>query len=491
MTTSTKRIKMRLDELRKHLARANSEILIISPYLTPGTLSDVLSEIPEETEVTVICSWRDRDLHSGSSHLETYHLCQKRGWTLRVDHDGMPRTIHLKAYVVDGQDAMMGSANMTRRGMRSNIESMIPVTLSEHPSLSDAVQSSVEGSLEVDEAVCRRFKERVESFPPLETPKFPKFDPIHGETETQILELMPDMPTISQLIELQSIRDALDIRGIRFGRIRRLLREKPLLNRSRETINEKTANLMRKIIDADKRLDIQKRYGTDCLVWKVHKILNLEIRKHLLPYTGRPLRDIGLEEESWHRDTNGTTVRNFCLSKLPPEIRIAISNLSTSDKSIRLGANGKPLNPSQIGPRIVLTNENGEMLDRPVSQMLPEDSLRDSLWLPSFCIFEAPSGTKMGDAVILGFGLWESDVHFVADMDYDLNEDKIRLENLDSPFFDNPFRMESESRTLFTKIANAKGNAHLPLGHPDRKMSRYLTQKALASISDDILSHDH
>ena len=113
----------------------------------------------------------------------------------------MPRTIHLKAYVVDGQDAMMGSANMTRRGMRSNIESMIPVTLSEHPSLSDAVQSSVEGSLEVDEAVCRRFKERVESFPPLETPKFPKFDPIHGETETQILELMPDMPTISQLIE--------------------------------------------------------------------------------------------------------------------------------------------------------------------------------------------------------------------------------------------------------------------------------------------------
>ena len=68
---------MRLDELRKHLAELILEILIISSYLTPGTLSDVLSEIPEETEVTVICSWRDRDLHFGSSHPETYHLCQK------------------------------------------------------------------------------------------------------------------------------------------------------------------------------------------------------------------------------------------------------------------------------------------------------------------------------------------------------------------------------------------------------------------------------
>ena len=489
--TSTKRIEMRLDELRDNLSRANSEILIISPYLTPGTLSDVLSGAPEGVDINVICSWRDRDLHFGSSHLETYHLCRDNGWGLRVDHDGMSRTIHLKAYVVDGETAMIGSANMTGRGMDENIESLLPVHLSDHPPLGEAISESLEGSIEVDDAIYKHFFERVQNFPTREEPDFPETTPIHGETEKEILSLMPPEPTIEQLLELQAIREALPLRGIRFGEIRRLLRSKPPLEKPRANINERTSEAMRKIIQTDPRFDIQKRYGTDCLVWKVDTILNREIQRLLQPYTGKPLRQIGLEESMWERDTNGSAVRNFCLSKLPSEIRNAISALSTSDKSLRLGEDGKPLNPSQIGPRIVLTDPDGNLLDKPINEILPEENLRNSLWLPSFCVFEAPSGMKMGDALILGFGLWESDYDFVTNMDRELEDDRRVLSEQKDRFSDNPFRKESVSKVIFTKIADALGNAHLPLGHPSRRMSRYLTQDALTSISEQILSHDH
>ena len=494
MMTSTKRIEMRLDELRKHLSRANSEILIISPYLTPGTLSDVLSGAPEGIDVTVICSWRDRDLLFGSSHLETYHLCRDNGWTLRVDHDRMPRTIHLKAYVVDGEHAMIGSANMTGRGMGGNIESLLPVSMEAYPPLFEAINDSQQGSIEVDDAIYKHFFERVQNFPDREEPNFPGLKPIHGATALEILDHhMPPEPTLSQIIQCPSIREALPIRGLRFGDIRRFLRSKPLLDKSRDNINDRTTDVMRKIVEADTRFDIQKRYGTDCLVWKIHHIVNKEIKSQLEPYIGKPLRELGLEEPLWDKATNGTAVRNFCLSKLSSEINTAISNLNANSakKSLRLGEDGKPLNPTPIGPRIVLTDSEGNFLNLSPEQMLPDDELRDSLWLPSFCIFEANSGTKLGDVSLLGFGLWESNYKFVQDTDEELADDIRILAEQESPFYDNPFRKQRDSKVIFTKIGDAKGNSHLPLGHPNRKMSRYLTQAAMTSIADDILSHDH
>jgi len=485
--------RSRISEVKGFLSTAEEEVLIISPYMTPSTLAEALSEIPAGIDVTVICSWRTDDLLFGSSKLETYETCQENGWSLRVDHDGMPRTIHLKAYVVDGQMAMIGSANMTGRGMRENIESLIPAPIEAHPTLADAIEESIANSRPVDNEVYRQFREHISSIPKPEESETPLLTVVHGAMELEILRQMPPEPTLDDLLPLPSIRKALPVRGLRFGEIRRILRRNSTRGSAKNTINDRTMELMNNIVETDSRLDIQKRYGSNCLVWKIHHILNEEIRRHLKPYIGEPLREIGLDNSLWDKDTNGTAVRNFCLSKLPSEINTTISNLSveSAKKSLRLGEDGKPLNPTPIGPRIVLTDSEGNFLNLTPEQMLPDDELRDSLWLPSFCIFEANSGTKMGDVSLLGFGFWESNYKFVQDMNEDLADDIRILAEQESPFYDNPFRKERDSKVIFTKIGDAKGNSHLPLGHPDRKMSRYLTQTTLTSIAQEILSHDH
>lgn len=489
MMMSTKRTEMRLDEIRFWLSKAESEVLIISPYLTPDTLSKALADVSPEVSVTIICSWRSKDLQFGSSKIETYDLCKKNGWNLRIDHDGMSRTIHLKAYVTDEKMAMIGSANMTGRGMGENIESLLPVDLELYSSLAESIEDSISGSILVDHEIYRQFREYADTLPTI--PEIPSLTVIHGAMELEILRKMPSEPIIRELLKLNSIRDALPIRGLRFGEIRRMLRSNINRSSSNNTINDRTNEIMHRIIQSDYRFDIQKRYGTDCLVWKIHHIINKEIQTHLEPFIGKSLRNLGLDESLWEKDTNGTAVRNFCLSKLPSEIRTAISNLSTSEKTLRLRKDGKALNPSPIGKRIVLTDLNGNFLDMTNERMLQTDTLINSLWFPSFCVFEASSGIKMGDVLLLGFGLWESDHQFMQDLNSELDDDVQILIEEEVPFMQNLFRKEADSKVIFTKIANVKGNNHLPLGHPERNMSRYLTRRALASISQDIIGNNH
>ena len=85
----------------------------------------------------------------------------------------MSRTIHLKAYVTDGKMAMIGSANMTGRGMGENIESLLPVYLELHPSLTESIQDSISGSILVDHEIYRQFREHADSLPTI--PEIPIF----------------------------------------------------------------------------------------------------------------------------------------------------------------------------------------------------------------------------------------------------------------------------------------------------------------------------
>ena len=208
--------RSRISEVKRFLSSAEEEILIISPYLTPSTLAESLSDISPEVNVTVICSWRTDDLLFGSSKLETYDLCQENGWSLRVDHDGMSRTIHLKAYVTDEKMAMIGSANMTGRGMRENIESLIPAPIEAHPTLADAIEESIAGSIPVDNEVYRQFREHISSIPKPEQPEIPLLTVVHGAMELEILRQMPLRPTLDDLLQLPSIRKALPVMGLRF-----------------------------------------------------------------------------------------------------------------------------------------------------------------------------------------------------------------------------------------------------------------------------------
>jgi hypothetical protein len=162
---------------------------------------------------------------------------------------------------------------------------------------------------------------------------------------------------------------------------------------------------------------------------------------------------------------------------------------------LRLKEGGKALYPRPIGEGLTFTSspyftarakdEDGEYM------MLPQKKVRNQLWMPSFCLFELPKGGKLGDAILRGFGIWESGREFVASMERDFENDIKALEAVKRPFFENPFNKASETEVIHTKVKATGGKTDLPLGHPERPMSRYLNTSSLTDIAREILSHDH
>jgi len=506
---------MRLDELRTHLSGAESSIHIISPYMTPGTLQKILAEIPSNINVVVVCSWRKEDVAQGFANPEIFTICQENNWTLRVDI-GEGNRVHLKAYIIDTWRAMIGSANLTGAGMGSNIESLLHVDQNhpDWPQLFLSIQDVKSNTRNADEELyhyvlqyadnSKKVEENKPLLPEWSPPpkaKGYKFDLLERQylesLKREILDEMPQ-PRLRELFEVESIDRALHKRGLQFTKIKNIIRSTrrggPGWDNSNELLNRLTNQIMQEMVQSNDELDIQKRYTSNCLVWKIHHILNEEIRRHVKPYIGKPLRDLGLDESLWDSGTRGNKVqhaRDLCLGLLPEELRNAIMRLKTHSGTLRLKIDGRALYPRKFGESLVFTDQEGQFLNLSPEQMLPEKKFRNQLWFPLFCIFEAPKKIKLGDFRLMGLGLWESNFNFVQDLEADLEDITRVLSEQAEPFHDNPFKEGIPRRVIHTKVADKGHTSHLPYGHPNRKMSRYVNLASLTDIAQEILSHDH
>ncbi len=514
------------------------EIIVVSPYISRDALEDALSPLEgrgEYPQVTIICSWRTSDLVSGASDIGVYETCREKAWKLRVNSDRSTRKIHLKAYLAQRPSlggtfegrGMIGSANLTNSGLDSNIEYLHPVStglidLSDETriahytawlpgsqkgtGLGQALKQAFLHSQAVDDEAYWSMKKHLEAIGPRERERLPKWEPpeqasvaVLSPLAEDVLSKMPPRPSLRDLMQVESIDRALNIRGLRFGEIRSIIREILPKSTTREELNQKTNQKLQEIVQSNSKFDIQKRYGTDCLVWKVHPILNEEIMWNLKPHLGKPIRELGLDEELWDSDTLGSKsvkISEVCTKLLPSEIVECVKRLSTWQGTLRLTNDDKALYPRPYGERLQFTTNDGELLRNvapsiEMESLLPETRIREELWMPAFCLFEAPKGALLGDAILRGFGVWESGCDFVASMERDFDSDMEVLSEQSTPFFDNPFKKQSETEVTHTKVAALGGKTDFPLGHPERPMSRYLNTSSLTDIAREILSHDH
>ena len=99
-------------EIRNYLIRAKQEdqIFIFVPYIKTKILEELLEGI--ENKITVITTWHINDLIRGSSELELYDFCKKRGVYLYINQD-----IHLKVYSVNLNTGIIASGNISDRGL--------------------------------------------------------------------------------------------------------------------------------------------------------------------------------------------------------------------------------------------------------------------------------------------------------------------------------------------------------------------------------------
>src|SRR5208337_774486 len=96
-------------ELQNFFSSTGRELLIFSPYIKTEVLEKLIKKCP--SKISIITTWKLRDIQMGISDIELYTYCRKNGIFLYLH----PR-IHLKAFVNDYSQCVFGSANISRNG---------------------------------------------------------------------------------------------------------------------------------------------------------------------------------------------------------------------------------------------------------------------------------------------------------------------------------------------------------------------------------------
>lgn len=98
--------------LHEFVRTADSTLVVVAPFIKAPQLDGLLASVPEGVRVQVTTRWRPEEIANGVSDLEALEVCRRHGAELRlVDR------LHAKLFVVDDRDAMLGSANVTARGL--------------------------------------------------------------------------------------------------------------------------------------------------------------------------------------------------------------------------------------------------------------------------------------------------------------------------------------------------------------------------------------
>ena len=199
------------------------------------------------------------------------------------------------------------------------------------------------------------------------------------------------------------------------------------------------------------------------------------------------MREIGLDvdqEDQPSQEPGPSKLGSRVSSSYPKELRMAVDSLTTWSATISMRENGTVKENRPVGPNI-LTSELPEM-SRPV--------LLNSLWLPSFCVYQAPKGAKLGDVVLVGFGFWEAgwaDRARITD-EYErdikaISENADKLESGDKSFLDT----DSDRDCVFVKVKEGGREGWTLARFPLQAHVPLLDKGLLAKIAESIVIGSH
>lgn len=160
----------------KLMQDATSRILIVAPYIKSSTICRLLKMIPETvSECTCITRWLPEDIASGVCDLEILDDINKvrNGRLLVHPH------LHAK-YYSNGQECLIGSANLTSRGLGwhtpSNLELLVALP-AKFPGLTDWESALLESAVEATEDLRERIR--------LEAEHLNQSRPVHHPPEVE------------------------------------------------------------------------------------------------------------------------------------------------------------------------------------------------------------------------------------------------------------------------------------------------------------------
>ena len=101
------------EELNSLIASARNEISIFSPYIKTKALKTLLENSEKSLNITIITTWKPKDLAMGYSDLDLFPFCKDNNFPLLLNNN-----IHLKAIAIDNMTSIyIGSGNITHAGL--------------------------------------------------------------------------------------------------------------------------------------------------------------------------------------------------------------------------------------------------------------------------------------------------------------------------------------------------------------------------------------
>lgn len=101
-----------LNELTVARASCQSTLVLASAFIKTAALHEVVKSLAGAVHVSVVARWQVRDLFFKASDLSVYEYCRENGYTF-----GISPSFHGKLYVFDRKTILLGSANLTARGL--------------------------------------------------------------------------------------------------------------------------------------------------------------------------------------------------------------------------------------------------------------------------------------------------------------------------------------------------------------------------------------
>lgn len=98
--------------LRSSVENCKESIVLASAFIKTSAIKNMLQSLPHGVAVTIVSRWQPNDLLYAASDLSTYEFCKRNGYRF-----GISLNFHGKVYLFDKSLILLGSANLTSRGL--------------------------------------------------------------------------------------------------------------------------------------------------------------------------------------------------------------------------------------------------------------------------------------------------------------------------------------------------------------------------------------
>ena len=120
------------DQLIFAASNSSTSLTIYSAFIKVNALNWLLDKISNIQDVRIIARWTPQDLAFKASDLDVYELCKKNGWKFGIDS-----SLHSKAFIFDSKTVLLGSANLTDRGLSISRDGNLEMGTVVEPTITD------------------------------------------------------------------------------------------------------------------------------------------------------------------------------------------------------------------------------------------------------------------------------------------------------------------------------------------------------------------